>query len=274
MSEIQKIQLEADYKKSETKIDTRTTKLEKKDEIKESFKTSLEKSLKEDKLGPSDLCQTLKANIEKLKKTETSDTEKAKLTEEINTSIQKINTSLQTTFDIVPFADQDNKDLIGFKMDDSDKEYRLIGKDDFFSLFTEMVTELYKEAGDLTVDKELKENKDKEFTLSEEVIIWGKKGSEIGVKKEETSPPENPTSPTKTWETMSIWEKFTSQPGKLLEDWLNRFKSLPEKFNEITSKMKELNPKKTFSDIWSSIRDSRTSLTSAFSSKKETPPTT
>lgn len=56
-------------------------------------------------------------------------------------------------------------------MHKDDTEFTLIAKEDFHSLFSEMVTELYQDCGGMEVDKEIKENKEKNFELTDEVVI-------------------------------------------------------------------------------------------------------
>jgi hypothetical protein len=74
------------------------------------------------------------------------------------TAIDNINKSLNESFTIVEKT-VDGKEMIAFKMNETDKEFTLIGKEDFHSLFTEMVKDLYKIVDEMSLRQKFHEIK-------------------------------------------------------------------------------------------------------------------
>jgi hypothetical protein len=207
MSETHKITLEADYKKVEKKdfdaawVDSKklAEKAVKKDDYQKKFKENFEKISDTEKL--INLCNDLK---DQNKKTD---------------ALKTINTKLNESFTIVEKT-VDEKEMIAFQMNEKDKEFTLIGKDDFHSLFTDMVNDLYKDCWWDEFETEISWTKTEEFKLNDDVVIWW---TTLKNMKTPVEVPTNPAPPVNPW---NPWEGkwFFASISKKLKNWWGKIR--------------------------------------------------
>jgi hypothetical protein len=209
MSETHKITLEADYKKvdekalTDAKVDSKklAEKAISKEKHKDDFKKNFETMSGKKKLAEH--CAAL----------QWTDKEKKE------TALKAINTSLNESFTIVEKT-VNEKEMIAFKMNETDKEFTLIGKDDFHSLFTEMVKDLYIDCWWDEFKTEISWNKNEEFKLNDDVVIWW---TTLKDMKTQVEVPTNPAPPVNPW---NPWEKkwFFASISKKLKDWWGKIR--------------------------------------------------